>query len=80
MLSFGGLFDDLFRTSIFECIFVSTWLPFGTLLAPFWSLLLDFDAILVPFWTLLVPIMLQNRVFWLPISQITCRLPFAPPT
>ena len=53
---FWHLSGDLFRTSIFGCILVALWLPFGTLWAPFWSLMVDFGALLAPFWTLWVPL------------------------
>ena len=49
-------FRDLFRRSIFGCILVALWLPFGSLLAPFGSLWLPFAPLWLPFGSLWHPL------------------------
>ena len=42
LVSLSLLFGDLFRASIFGCIVVAVWLPFGILSAPFLMILMPF--------------------------------------
>ena len=48
-----ALFGYIFRRSVFACILVAFWLPFGPLLAPFGSLLAPLGALLAPLGALL---------------------------
>ena len=63
-------FGDLFRISIFICILVALWLPFGTLWAPFWPLLAPFGSILVPVGTLWAPFWSLWAPFWLHFQRL----------
>ena len=65
-------FRDLFRRSIFRCILVALWLPFGSLLPPFGSLLLPFGSLLAPSGTLWATLWLQLAHFWRPLAHFCC--------